>query len=70
MKILLETEVVASINAQKNGSLNVWNKIPIVRYEDISDENFSIVVGKSSVGPIKKTMGKVQRHIQIQLVFP
>lgn len=58
MKDLLETEVVASINAQRNGSLAVWNKIPTVRYEDISKELFDIVDGKGFTGTIERAKDK------------
>ncbi len=59
MKSLLETEVVSSINAQRNGSFGVWNESPTVRYEDISKELFDIVDGKGSNETIirEKDMG-------------
>lgn len=54
MENLLKKQFLNVINRHRNGMSPEWNTEPVVRFEDIDDNQFDIVDSKSTTGSIKR----------------
>ena len=58
MEELLRNQFVDVINTNRIGTAPIWNKMPDVRYEDISEEQFDVIDSKDDTVTIKRAFGQ------------